>query len=114
MKDELGIKLLNIIKDDKLLLLKFKTILVDNNNYEMAAELRRIEKDLYPISEENAKLIDNTNTIKNLFRMADLNVPNRETFIILALINKHKKRKDNINLKDLAIIKAKSYELFGN
>jgi hypothetical protein len=92
---------------------ELKLLAVRLNQYELGANLREIERELYPESEEVKKEKQSAEKLNTLFRMVGLNISNEACWIINATLKKYWKRRGNFDIKDAAELMDKKNQIFG-
>lgn len=106
--------LVEAVKKDQKMLKALKVLAVKCQQFSLAADIRDLEHELFPQTEEQKKAMLEGSNIGSLLRMIEINVPDRLAWIIYQAIKRYLKRRDNFDLKDAAELKAKMIALFGD
>jgi hypothetical protein len=104
--------LLEEAKKSRKSLIVLKNQAVICNQYELASEIREMEKELFPETEEEKAAKEHAKQLKNVFMMFGLNVPEAECWTISKALDVYKDKGKEISLKDAAIIKMKAEQIF--
>lgn len=80
--------------------------------YELAAECRKLEKELFPETDEEVNAKKKAEELNLLFRMVDLNIENEVCYRIFSTLEIYRKKKGKFDLADAAKIQVKSKDLF--
>ena len=86
---------------------------MDTHNLELVAEIRGIEREKFPDSDEEKKAKEEAIHLTTLFRMVELNIPQEVCYIINETIKKYRQRRGNFDLHDAARILANKHKIFG-
>lgn len=106
------IGLLEKAKKDKRAFRKLKELSVDTKHYELATELRAIEKDLFPESEEVKMAKLRASKLNLLFRMIELNVSDHTAWMIEQAILFDKRKPGKFSLRDACSLIDKTKQIF--
>lgn len=106
--EKLLLELLEESKKNKKTLNKLKSLSVEFGLFELAAQLRQIEIDLFPDKEEQV----HAKSLSLAFRMVGLNIDAEHCFMINETIIAFNDMNSDFSLKDAAKIIAKKEELF--
>lgn len=107
------LNLVEAAKKDKKKLQQFKVLAVNCQQFSLAADLRDIERELFPESKETKDAKIEADKLNLIFRMVDLNIPQNVAWLINQTLKKYWKRRGNFDLKDAATLRAKMIEHFG-
>jgi hypothetical protein len=112
MNTKLFENLLDVAKKDRKKLKQLYDLVIHCQQYEFAAEIRDLEKDLFPITpeEESAKI--NGARIRCAFNMAGYNVDTPTAWLFNEISVMVRKKKGSYTLKDSSILVEKMKELF--
>lgn len=107
------LNLVEAAKKDKNKLNSLKLIAIQCQQFSLAADIRDIERELFPESKESIDAKIQASKLNLLFRMVDLDIPDKIAWLINQTLKKHWKRRGNFDLKDASILRAKMIEYFG-
>lgn len=106
-------KLLDAVKKDRSQLINLKELAVSNNQYELAAELRGIETELWPKSHsDNPKRIE-AKIYSKALALVNMKVDESTAFVLLQTAKKVIKHKDQFDLMMSSKIVAEKNEIYG-
>lgn len=108
---ELLLQMLEAAKKDKKALKALKNSAVKCQQFELATNLREIERDLFPESEEVKQAKEKAKEIDLVLRMVDLNVPEDVCWLISETLKVHSKLKGKFSVRNAAelIVKRRDY-----
>ncbi len=106
--ESLVTQMIDEAKKDKRKLISLKNMAVKGMQFELAAELRGMEKELFPESPEEKKAKE----ISLLFRMVELNVSDDVCWIIYQAIKMHDKMKGKFSIKEACELIEKRKSIF--
>ena len=106
------LQLFEVAKKDKKKFRELKALAVSLNQFMLACDLRDIEKELYPESEEAKSAKKEAEKLNLVFRMVELNIPSEIAWLVNQTLKRYSKRKGNFDLKDAAELIAKKNQLF--
>lgn len=106
--EKLLLELLDKCKTDKKSLKVLKNLSVDLQLYDLGAELRRIEKELFPESKEEKQAKE----IQIAMQMVEVNASVEIAFVLGKLFDKIHEKGKEFSLKDAAEILAEKQKLF--
>lgn len=109
---ELLLQMLEAAKKDKHSLIMLKNLAVKRKQFELAANLRDIEKELFPESKEEKQAQQKAKEINLIFRMVDLNVSEDVCWLISETLKIHSKMKGKFSIKEAAELIVKMREYF--
>jgi len=89
-----------------------KNLACKTKDYELAAECRRLEKELFPETEEEVKAKQKAEELNLVFRMVDLNIENEVCFRIFKTLELFRKKKGKFDIADAFKIQVESKNLF--
>ena len=112
MKTELLENMVEAAKKSKKGFRTLKEAVVSLQQYELGAELRSIEKDLFPETEEVKQAKETGSRMNLLFRMLDLNVSNEIAWMIFDAIRQHGEKGSNFTLSDACDLIEKRKRIF--
>ncbi len=99
--------------DNKKLLEDLKRICVQNQQYQIASELREIEVRLFPNRPERQEALDLAVKVDTLMRMGDIGIGDpKTTWIIYQMIQRYNKLGEDLTLMDAASVQAEANRLF--
>ena len=104
--------LLEIAKKDKRAFNALKNVAVQCQSYELAAELRAIEVNLFPESEELKKAKKDIIAWQTAFRMVGLNIEDATAFLVVNTVLLSQKKKGKFSLQDASDLQVKRDILF--
>jgi hypothetical protein len=100
------------IKKDVKKLREFKSLAVKHQQFELAANIREIEQDLFPISKKDEILQTEALNFKLALALADLHVDEKIAFITFNTAKLIIEKGVGISLKDMSEIKEAANKLF--
>lgn len=112
MNTELLTALAKKAETDKKGLVMLKTAAVRLQQFELASQLRELEKQKFPEPTEQIEAKKYARDLETLFAMVDLKIPQKTAWLIAETVKKHTKRKGNFDLKDAAELRAKIEQYF--
>jgi hypothetical protein len=89
-----------------------KNVAVRTQQFELAASLRQIENENFPETEETKKAKKRAKDLNFLFRMVDLNVPEKMCWMLDELIKAYDKKKGKFSIDDAVTINYKNKDIF--
>ena len=104
---------LNFIKKDKQSLQKVKEFAIDNCLYELGANIRDMEKALYPIDDKDKIDIERALHLSRAVKMSDVNCSSKVAFIVEKVLYELNKKDSDFNLKIASDISTESNRIFG-
>lgn len=108
-------KLLEKAKQNKKAFLKLKELAVECQQYELAVNLRGIERELFPESDEVTQAKEFSKKLNLLFRMVDLNIPPKEAWLIVETFKKYTEiGGDKFGMQDATDLTIKTDRIFNN
>lgn len=81
-------------------------------NYEFAKQIKDYLQEHYPKSEEQHNAESEAYDMNLAFRMADLNVPLPESWLIKQVVKAHIKRKGKLSIDETSTLVAKMHQFF--
>ena len=112
--EELLVQMLEKAKTDRKALRSLKSAAVCCQQYSLAANLRQIENELFPETEEIKQAKERAENLYLLFRMVELNIPKDVCWLIGETVKGYTKKKDGFSLKDACKLIVKREQLFGD
>lgn len=108
---ELLLQMLEAAKKDKKTFKALKNSAVKCQQFELAANLREMEKELFPESEEVKQAKEKAKELNLVLRMVDLNVSEDVCWLISETLKVHSKLKGKFSVKQAAelVVKRKDY-----
>ncbi len=100
------------IKRNKKNLIAFKNLAVKTQNYELAVEIRLIEKNLFPESKEVSDAKKLSKELNLLFRMVNIGIDDETCWLIYHTLDQYKKTKGSFSIKHASVLLAKQEEIF--
>lgn len=97
---------------NKKLLISLKILAVEAKEYDLGAQLRDLEKKLFPETEEIKKAKEQATQVQLSLRMAGLHIEVSECWLIAETIKAHLKMKGKFDLKTVSVIQSKQEKLF--
>jgi len=92
---------------------ELKNLAVKLQQYELGAECRKLEKELYPVTEEEQLANDRIKEINLVLRMVDVGFNSQKAYYkVDKSLELFKKKKGKFDLKDAAKIMADSDRIF--
>lgn len=113
MEKHLLAPLLEEAKKDKRLLESLKKLAVDHRQYEVGANLRDLEKEIFPPRIEELEAKADAIILSAAFRLVDLNISNDNCWLIAAVVRRLDEKKDNFSLSDAIEIMKFKKQYFG-
>lgn len=110
--EKLLIDLLEESKKSKEKLILLKHVAVKCQQFELAANLREIEKELFPDTEEMKIAKERATNLLTVLKLVELTVPLKLCWVIDETIKKYNKKKGKFSLRDAALIISKRDEIF--
>ena len=104
--------LLKSAKKSKKGICALKKVAFDCGNLELVAELRELEKKLFPESPQTAEAKVRAKKLNLLFRMVEIDVPLSACWVIAETLSQYNKTKGNFDMKQASKIIAKRMEIF--
>lgn len=111
--EELARFLAEKIETDKGFLFLVETHLIERKDFGMAAVLRDMEFELFPVDESVRAEKERGIKLNLLFRMVELNVPVSTCWLVDQAIKEYDKKGDNFSIDDATALVVKRKELFG-
>jgi len=105
-------ELIENCKKNKSSLVKLKNTAVDCQMFEFAANLKKIELELFPEPQEHLDAKLEADKMNLVFRMVELNIPNSIAWLISETVKLQKKKKGKFSLEDAAKLLAKKHQIF--
>ena len=106
-------QLLDSASKDLKKLNELKNIAVKLYQYELAAECRRLEKELYPITDDEVLANKRVDDLKTLFEMVEIGFNDKKVYYkIDKALELFKKKKGKFDLKDASQIISDANRLF--
>lgn len=102
-----------ILAKDKRALISVKNALVKAKCYELAAELRKIEHEKFPETEEQKAAKEEAEKFNLLFRMVELDIEPMTAYLIVQTVKKFGRRKGNFDIKDAVKLANETKRMFG-
>ena len=99
-------------KKDVKKLRDLKTLFVKHQQFELASNVRDIEKELYPISEKDDILKNDAKTFKIALALFDFNVEEKVAFTVFNVARMIIEKNVEFDLKDTIEIKALAEKLY--
>jgi len=112
--EKLLLNLFESAKKDKKKFNTLKKLAIDCQLFQLSAELRDIERDLFPESEEYKQARLTANELDVVFRMINLTVNDSVKWLISETLKIHKKKRGKFSLSDAAILLAKKNAIFND
>ena len=110
--EELLKQLIENAKKDKKKVLALKEMAVKCQQFELAAEFRQLEKDLFPETEEVKTAKELAKGINLALRMVELNVSEDVCWLISETLKVHSKMKGKFSIKEASELIVKRKRLF--
>ena len=115
MKDSLQLGLEALLlkaRTDKDTFIALKSAAVAAQHFELAADFRTLEKELFPETEEEKKVKEDTEKFNLLFRMMGINIDNKTSWLIGTAMVMYLEKNTDITLMDTAKIEAFAHKFF--
>lgn len=106
-------QLLDAAKSDKAMLRSLKNTALKCQCYSLATELRDLELQLYPETDESKAAKRRSAELSGAFRMVGLNIPEETCFLIDETIKAFNEKKAEFSLRDAAAIEVLKETIFG-
>lgn len=110
--ETLGNSIIELLETDKNFLLVMKKATINSGDYGLGAELRQIEIDKFPDSEEDKDIKQQVNDLILAMKMVEVKCNEHAAFRFLMVMKQE--NMNDFSLKDAARIIAKGRELFGD
>jgi len=110
--EELLLKLIEAAKADRNKLIHLKNAVVKMQQYELASNLKDLENELFPLSQEDNDAKLRAGNVALALKMCDLNATNATAYIVDACIKVLNEKQGGFSLEDAAKIVAKKKELY--
>lgn len=104
--------LVETAKGNKKGLIMLKNTAIRCQQFELAAELRELERTLFPETDEEKEAKKLSKELNLVFRMVELNVAEDTCWLISQTFNAHTKMKGKFSIHDASKLIAKRKELF--
>lgn len=91
---------------------ELKNLAVKLDQYELGAECRKLEKELFPETDEEKIAKEKAKELNLIFRMVDLNIEDEICFRIFKTLELFRKKKGKFDLSDASKIQVESKKLF--
>ena len=107
-------EIVKLAKEDRKVLKALKRIAIDNQKYEMAANLRDIEVEAFPESKTTSPEYEEAKIFKTFLNVADIGVRGYETaYVILQCAKTFLEKGGESAIDDVTGIQAKAKTIFG-
>lgn len=93
-------------------LLELKRYAVKVGDYELGAECRKIEKEKFPVTQEEIDADEEAEKLNLVFRMVELGIDKQSCYRIARTLEMYKKKKGKFSISDSAKIIVESKRLF--
>jgi hypothetical protein len=93
-------------------LLELKNLAVKTGNYDLGAKCREIEKEKFPVTEEEERAKEEAKNLNLLFRMVELGIDEPACYRIVRTLELYKKKKGKFDIADASKIIVDSKRLF--
>lgn len=111
--ENLANNLITAAKKDRRVLNGIKKTLVSCNEYDLAADIRELEKETFPETEDVKQAKDLAKQLNLVFRMVDLNIEEEFCYLISETLKVQSEKKGDFSIEDAAKLKSKAIEIFG-
>lgn len=91
---------------------RLKNAVVICQQFELASQLREIEKEAFPETEEVTASKAEAKKLSTAFKMVDLNINEHTCWLINETIKVHNEKKDDFSVADAAALQVKVQELY--
>lgn len=105
-------QLLEDAKKNKKGLIMLKNTAVRCQNFELASQLRQIERDKFPETQKEKDAKRRAKDLNLLFRMVDLNISDKACLVIYDTLEMFKKKKGKFGIDDASKIKCSIDDMF--
>lgn len=109
---ELLMQMLEKAKTDKSAFRALKNTAVKCQLFELAGQLREMEKELFPETEEVKKAKERAEKVNLVFRMVELNVSDQACWLIDQTLEMFKKKKGKFSIEDAVDLKCQAQKIF--
>ena len=106
--------LLKEAKKKKGTVIDMKNLAVKCQLFELASELRQIEREKFPDTREEQFAKKVGKELNTVFRMVDLNISEETCWLIYQTLEKFKNKKGKFSIHDAANLKVKQKEIFNH
>ena len=105
----------SLIEKDNNILKQLKILMVNNNQFEIASDLRDIERENNPKSKEDLEDLeeyDKSEVLQTLLAICDIKCSIKVSYMIKELVTIYNEKGGEVSLQHAADIKAKSEQIF--
>ena len=106
--------LLKAAETNKKGLIRLKEAAVSLQQFEIASQLRELERKIFPETEESIAAKEKAKKLNLLFKMVDLKIPEDKCWLIAETLTAFNEKKGSFSIEDAAIIRAKEVGIFLN
>lgn len=99
-------------KKDRKHLMALKNAAVKCQQFELAANIRALENEWFPETEEQKQAKESARKLNLLFRMVDLNISEDLCWLINETLKGHNKKKGKFSIEDAVSLKFQKEKLF--
>lgn len=104
--------LLKEAKRKKGTIIDLKNLAVKCQLFELASQLRQIERKKFPDTKEEQYAKRMGKELNTVFRMVEMNIPEETCWLIHQTLERFKKKKGKFSIRDAASLKTKQKEIF--
>lgn len=105
-------QLIEKAKENKYDFILLKNTVVKLQQFELASQLRELELELFPESEEDKKAKEIARDMRLLFAMVEINAPDATCFLIAETLKAYNEKKGEFSLEDAVRIRIKCENIF--
>ena len=109
---ELLLQMVDNAKKEKKKLLALTEVAIKCRQFELASKFREMEKELFPLTEEENKAKELAKEISIVFRMVKLNVSDDVCWLISETLKIHSKMEGSFSVNEASELIAKRNRLF--
>lgn len=110
--EKLLLQMLEAAKKDKASFLALKQLTVKCQQFELAAAVRELEKELFPESEEVKQAKSKAAKLSTALAMVDLNVPDDVCWLISEVFDVYSKMGGNFSIDEAVELRLKGERIF--
>lgn len=111
--EDLLMQMLHKAKESKHGLDNLIRISISFKQYELAREIRELKIKLFPETEIDKERNEKIQVIQTLFKMCDMDVPEKAAFIAYELVSLYNKKEGNTDMDSVSEIQANADKFYG-
>ncbi len=110
--EKLLLQLVESAKKNRKAFKRLKEAVVGCQQFELAAELREIEKEIFPETDESKKAKYDAKNLHNAFAMVELGIEEGTCWLINETIKSYNEKGGDFSIRDASILMRKRDEIF--